>query len=61
MVFLDISVISSAYSYAAKIERISNRISETLDLKIRSKGKVPLNHITKDKDNSGHLETTLQR
>lgn len=44
-----------------RLRKMSKRRSETLDLKIRSKGKVPLNHRTKDKDNAGHLETTHQR
>ena len=37
-----------------------NRRSETLDLQIQSKGKVPPNHITKDKAKAGRPKTTCQ-
>ena len=43
-----------------KLSKNSNRKSETLDLQIRSKGKVPPNHRTKDTTKAWRLQKTFQ-
>ena len=60
MEFLDISSLGMTYRYTAKLSKNSNRKSETLDLGIRSKGKVPPNRRTKDIAKAWKLKKTCQ-
>ena len=60
MEFLDISSLGTTYWYASKIGINSNRRSETLDLRIKSKGKVPPNRRKKDKTKEWGPKITFQ-